>query len=172
LEEALDMRLDRYLMYSSYGAARALTALEDLDRASAFDTVAYHYHSILPGNIFGIHFEEEVAADRLAEIRERSKIVEPKLVLERLLSELAIAPSPPEHEGSQTVHPRTDLLTDREVEILQRVSNGMSNRDIAEELFLSTGTVKWYLSQIYGKLGVSSRTQAIARARELRFISQ
>jgi LuxR family maltose regulon positive regulatory protein len=47
----------------------------------------------------------------------------------------------------------------------------MSNRDIAEQLFLSTGTVKWYLSQVYSKFGVSSRTQAVAYARERGLIS-
>ncbi len=174
LEESLDMRLDRYLMYASYGAARALTALGDRDHAFAFDTVAYHYRSILPGNIFGIHYDQDVAPDRLAEIREHSKVIEPRRVLERLMGELTTVPpeAAPDRDLPPAAHPPADLLTDREREILQRVSGGLSNRDIAEELFLSTGTVKWYLSQIYGKLGVNSRTQAVARGRELHLISE
>jgi LuxR family maltose regulon positive regulatory protein len=44
---------------------------------------------------------------------------------------------------------------------------GCSNQEIAERLTFSIGTIKWYTSQIYGKLGVGSRTQALARAREL-----
>jgi LuxR family maltose regulon positive regulatory protein len=47
------------------------------------------------------------------------------------------------------------------------VAEGRSNREIAAELVLALGTVKWYISQIFSKLGAASRTQAVARAREL-----
>ncbi len=58
-------------------------------------------------------------------------------------------------------------LTERELEVLGLIDTGLTNKQIAENLVLSTGTVKWYTSQIYGKLGVSRRTEALARAREL-----
>lgn len=51
-------------------------------------------------------------------------------------------------------------LTDREREILQLVSRGMSNKDVAETLGLSVGTVKVHVSNILGKLNVSNRTEA------------
>jgi non-specific serine/threonine protein kinase len=57
-----------------------------------------------------------------------------------------------------------DTLNRREEEILQRLSIGLSDQQIADELFLSLNTIKWYNRQIYRKLGVSSRTQAIACA--------
>lgn len=60
-----------------------------------------------------------------------------------------------------------DTLTAREYEILQRLSAGLSDQQIADALFLSSNTVRWYNRQIYSKLGVSSRTQAIARAQEI-----
>jgi LuxR family maltose regulon positive regulatory protein len=63
-----------------------------------------------------------------------------------------------------------DPLSDRELELLGLIANGMSNRDVAEELVLTVGTVKWHLSNIYSKLDVSSRTQAVARARELQLL--
>ncbi len=66
------------------------------------------------------------------------------------------------------MEPFQEKLTEREQEILARLALGLSDRQIADELFLSLNTVKWYNRQIYGKLGVSRRTQAIARARELR----
>src|SRR5258706_6306293 len=59
-----------------------------------------------------------------------------------------------------------DLLNEREKEILQRLSTGLSDQQIADELFLSLNTVKWYNRQIYSKLGVRSRTQAIARVKD------
>lgn len=62
--------------------------------------------------------------------------------------------------------PSTDL-TSREIEILGLIAAGHSNREIAETLVLSLGTVKWYVNQVYSKMGVASRTQAIARGREL-----
>jgi len=55
-----------------------------------------------------------------------------------------------------------DPLNEREKEILRRLSTGLSDQQIADELFLSLNTVKWYNRQIYSKLGVRSRTQAIA----------
>ncbi|MFB9241862.1 hypothetical protein IV454_19485 [Massilia antarctica] len=61
-------------------------------------------------------------------------------------------------------------MTQREVEILKLLQCGLDNRHLAVQLAISEGTVKWYLRNIYQKLLVSSRTAAIARARELRLI--
>ncbi|MCC6298951.1 MAG: alpha/beta fold hydrolase [Anaerolineales bacterium] len=60
-----------------------------------------------------------------------------------------------------------ESLNEREQEILTRLSSGLSDQQIADELFLSLHTVKWYNRQIYNKLGVNSRTQAITKAREI-----
>jgi len=54
-------------------------------------------------------------------------------------------------------------LSDRELEVLKLASKGMSNKDIAKELFLSTRTVKAHLSNIFDKLDVASRTEAIVK---------
>ncbi len=61
-------------------------------------------------------------------------------------------------------------LTKREVEILHLIANGLSNQAIANVLVLALSTVKWYINQIYTKLHVNSRTQALARARELNLL--
>ena len=58
-------------------------------------------------------------------------------------------------------------LTVREAEVLALVAEGNSNREIGRALFLSEATVKSHLVHIFTKLGVGSRTQAVARAREL-----
>jgi two-component system, NarL family, response regulator LiaR len=54
----------------------------------------------------------------------------------------------------------TDKLTEREVEVLNLLAKGLSNEDIAKQLFLSDGTVRNHVSSIVAKLGVSDRTQA------------
>lgn len=56
-------------------------------------------------------------------------------------------------------------LSKREKEILGLICEGLSNHEIAQRLFLSENTIKWYNKQIYSKLGVNSRTQAISIAR-------
>jgi len=58
-------------------------------------------------------------------------------------------------------------LTEREIELLSLIAEGLSNQEIAQRLFISLPTVKWHTSNIYGKLGVRSRTQAIIQARSL-----
>jgi LuxR family maltose regulon positive regulatory protein len=61
-------------------------------------------------------------------------------------------------------------LRDQELRILRLMAAGLSNREIADELFLSVNTIKVYVSRIYGKLGVHKRGQAVARAQELGLI--
>ncbi len=61
-------------------------------------------------------------------------------------------------------------LSQRELEVLRLVCAGLSNREIAEKLFVSTGTVKTHIHNIYGKLEVGNRTQAATRARELNLV--
>lgn len=61
-------------------------------------------------------------------------------------------------------------LTGREAEVLRLLAAGLSNQEIAEKLILSEGTIKTHTHNLYGKLGVQSRTRAIARAKELNLI--
>ncbi|MHB1134871.1 MAG: LuxR C-terminal-related transcriptional regulator [Chloroflexota bacterium] len=66
-------------------------------------------------------------------------------------------------QGQGLVEP----LSERELEILRLIAAGRANAEIAAALVITLGTAKWHAFNIYGKLGVRSRTQAIARAREL-----
>ena len=63
-------------------------------------------------------------------------------------------------------------LTPRELEVLELVARGMSNRKIAEQLVLTEATVKSHLVHIFTKLDVSSRTAAAARAQELGMLGE
>jgi DNA-binding NarL/FixJ family response regulator len=61
-------------------------------------------------------------------------------------------------------------LTERELEILRLLVAGLSNAAMAQELVITVGTVKSHVNHIYGKLGVQSRSQAIARAHSLHLL--
>jgi LuxR family transcriptional regulator, maltose regulon positive regulatory protein len=63
-----------------------------------------------------------------------------------------------------------ETLSPRETEILKLVAEGATNQDIAQKLVITLGTAKWHLSNIYGKLGVNSRTQALHQAHKLQLI--
>jgi LuxR family maltose regulon positive regulatory protein len=63
-------------------------------------------------------------------------------------------------------------LSQRELEVLDLIIAGLANREIAQKLFIAVGTVKRHINNIYGKLEVRSRTQAVARARALRLLEQ
>ena len=69
-------------------------------------------------------------------------------------------PSPPSH-------PLVEPLTHRELGVLDLLAQRLSNREIADELFISTTTVKGHLQNIYGKLGVSKRREAVEKARKI-----
>lgn len=61
-------------------------------------------------------------------------------------------------------------LTRREVNILKRLESGMSNKEIAESIFISEGTLRWHLHNIYGKLGTKNRSGALVKARAVGLI--
>jgi len=63
-----------------------------------------------------------------------------------------------------------DNFKEREIEIIRLMADGLSNKEIAEQLFITKETVRWYNKQIYSKLGTSRRTEAIALAREMNLI--
>ncbi len=98
-------------------------------------------------------------------VREGESALDPELAA-RLLRRLAA-----EGEGNRGVRPAdeglADALTPRELEVLGLVQWGRSNREVAEELFISRGTVKRHIENIMAKLGVSDRTQAVVKALQL-----
>jgi LuxR family maltose regulon positive regulatory protein len=61
----------------------------------------------------------------------------------------------------------TDSLNEREMEILRLIHAGLTNQEIADQIVIAVSTVKWHVNHLYAKLGVHTRTQALARAKEL-----
>jgi LuxR family transcriptional regulator, maltose regulon positive regulatory protein len=71
---------------------------------------------------------------------------------------------------SIATQPLVEPLSETQLNILRLVAAGLSNRDIAAKLAITEGTTKWHLNQVYGKLNVCSRTQAVAQARQRRLL--
>jgi LuxR family maltose regulon positive regulatory protein len=112
-----------------------------------------------PGEYFRAFLAE---GERVIELLPEVRPIAPSFV-DRLL-EYAGTSRP---EQVAVAQPLIEPLSERELEVLRLISAGLKNREIAQELFIAVGTVKRHINNIYGKLDVHSRTQAIAKAREL-----
>ena len=78
---------------------------------------------------------------------------------------------PAAKRGAVLVPGLVEALSARELEVLALLATGKSNRAIAEELVVTVDTVKRHVTNLFNKLGVANRTQAVARARELGLLS-
>lgn len=93
----------------------------------------------------------------------------------RLLEELAGEPAEMQAPAEQAFNPapRIDLsyeLSERELDILQGITVGLSNQEIARQMVIAESTVKWHVKNIYSKLQVHNRVQAIIKAQKLQLL--
>jgi LuxR family transcriptional regulator, maltose regulon positive regulatory protein len=138
------------------------------ESATARDLVAQVLQVAVPEGYARRCGDAVAASPRLRATLAALRYVAPEFV-DRVLAQpaastQAYAPAPAPPSGAATwVEP----LSEREQEIVRLLDRGLSNADMARRLSIAAGTVKRHLNNIYGKLGVQSRTQAIARAREL-----
>lgn len=133
--------------------------------ASTVERLYKHISDPLPD----IENLDDSVRDQINEIIQKATAKDPD---KRYPDVLALAVAFREAIGRTTMQAATivEQLTMREQEILSMIVKGMSNREIADTLVVTLGTVKWHIRQIYGKLGVRSRVHAIIRARELNLI--
>ncbi|RYZ52178.1 MAG: response regulator transcription factor [Sphingobacteriales bacterium] len=101
-------------------------------------------------------------------IIEKEVIVEREVLVEVPSPALVVTSSNSEKPMS---YPIETGLSKRELEILMLLSRGLSNQEIADQAFVSVSTVKTHISNLFLKLDVSRRTQAVNKARELGLIS-
>jgi LuxR family maltose regulon positive regulatory protein len=89
----------------------------------------------------------------------------------KLLRAVTPAPQQSSMGGAAPVKVSGEPLTEREMQVLRLIEEGLSNAEIAQRLFVAPSTVKVHTHHIYSKLGVTSRTQAAAKARVLGYLS-
>lgn len=76
----------------------------------------------------------------------------------------------PQNSASINNNTETDL-SGRELEVLLNIANGLTNQEIADKLFVSLNTIKTHTTNIYSKLGVKNRTQAVSKAKALNLLN-
>jgi LuxR family maltose regulon positive regulatory protein len=155
---------------------QALTAERSGDRALAWDRISRALQEAAPQEYLRAFLDE---GDPVPGLLARARDVAPAFV-DRLLEAFRSArsdaapqganvpaPSPEAEPRDQQMWPPMEPLSKRELEVLGLIAAGLSNREISQELHITVGTVKRHTNHIYGKMGVHSRTQAAAKAREL-----
>ncbi len=149
---------------SLYREALALATESGLGRKPVIGIACVHLGEAL----YAVHAvdEAEVWAEKGLALCQEGRLVNSQQQAEALLQKIEQARQGRVAAGSSL----PEALTEREVEVLQLVAQGASNREIAATLFVTVGTVKTHLSRLMGKLGAKSRTAAVAQARKVHLI--
>ena len=165
----MDLRMP---VLDGVAATRRLTQTQPDSRVivlTTFDDDEHIFDGLRAGAVG--YLLKDVTSDKLVEaIRATAggqSFLQPS-VAAKVISEFARMTSyqPPTTSSQPLVEP----LSERELEVLQQVATGASNKEIAAQLFIAEGTVKNHLTNILGKLGVRDRTQAALKANELGLI--
>ena len=166
LDAAIDNSQQRELAHRSVEllVLRALAKKAEEDWAGALADVLRALTIAAPRNYVRVFLDEARELGVLIERLEMEQLrgSEAAPLARRLLRAMCA----PDVEGGAPIG-MGEELTKRELSILKRLETGLSNKEIAEAIFVSEGTLKWHLHNVYGKLNVKNRTGAMTRARAL-----
>jgi LuxR family maltose regulon positive regulatory protein len=144
--------------------ALAYQAAFDLDQA-----IRYLESALEQGHgegYFRVFLDEELNMKRLLRVAQRRQIANGNA--QRMLMEFGdISEQPSRIYHEDLVEP----ITAREIEVLRLIALGLSNREVSDELFISVSTVKRHVTNLFGKLQVASRNEAVQRSLDLGLLS-
>ncbi|MGC9400739.1 MAG: LuxR C-terminal-related transcriptional regulator [Anaerolineae bacterium] len=155
----LDLLMLQALAFAALGQPKV--ARQALRRALALAEPAGYVRVFLEEGAPMAHLLYELAAEG------ESEQDEIQAYARRLLSAFETAPPPEKATSPETPDTLVEPLSERELEVLALIAKGLTNPEIAERLFISIHTVKSHASNLYSKLLVSNRTQAVQKARLL-----
>jgi DNA-binding NarL/FixJ family response regulator len=177
IEMAASLRPDVILMDLRMPVLNGVAATEQIQKEqpeskvivlTTFDDDEYVFDGLRAGAVG--YLLKDVSSDKLVEaIRAAAKgesFLEPSIAAKVVaeFTRISLEKRPSQEEEQQ---PLVEPLSERELEILAVLAGGASNREIAQQLYITEGTVKNHVTNILGKLGVRDRTQAALKAREL-----
>jgi len=170
LRFSIEMRRMHLLASALIACSHILAIQGKHEQALELVSLTRHHPATLGDGVVSIErllakLKTRLSVDQYAAALERGQKLELESAAQALLMNWEYRMKPPVGESF------ADALTGRELDVLRLAADGLTNPQIASELVFTVGTVKWYLHQIYTKLDVSNRTQAVARARELNLLA-
>jgi LuxR family transcriptional regulator, maltose regulon positive regulatory protein len=192
-DEAIHVRLFEYLVFAEYlrktGQEKQAAPLLDrvIQAAQASGNLTIHIQALLvQSQLAGQMEDSETAIDTILQALKLAApggylqtFIDAGEALQPWLQNEHVQKSFPEYTrrlltAFDQAYPKTQQLIEslsaREIEVLQHIARGDRNSDIARELVISQNTVLFHIKNIFSKLNVNNRTQAIARARQLGLI--
>jgi LuxR family maltose regulon positive regulatory protein len=133
-------------------------AVAALDRALELGTA---------GGFLGMFVEEGQPLARLLKVAQRRGVA--TAISQQVLEALGAGETAPAKIYHQEL---VEPITARELDVLRLIAVGLSNKEIGDELFISVSTVKRHITNLYGKLGTSTRTEALQKARQLGLLAR
>lgn len=130
----------------------------------AIDTLARAFSVASPGGYLRVFADEKKLVGNLLNKFSDSQKEEQRSFIMKLRAELV------KEKTVSYSHVLVEQLSEREMDVLRIISAGLSNKKTAESLFISVNTLKTHLQNIYGKLGVHNRTEAVFKAKEIKIL--
>ena len=139
---------------------------------TTFDDDTYVFEGLRAGALG--YLLKDVSAQELAQairtVSSGGALIEPSIARKVLAEFSRLGPGSSASPMGKAADELVGALSEREMEVLRLAAQGLTNRQIADRLFLAEGTVKNYISSIFQKLGVQDRTQAVLAAQRYGWI--